>query len=198
MSHPICVVLDLLGPILYKFYIIRSLQLKRANFSFGLATVLGFLIGCTWEIPFGLLGNQFLITPNNPLGFSIHIIHAVWDSIIFMIGLYALQIRKNARYSTCKKIVYFTLYGLLSEIIAEFIFNGTYWTYNTTNSYNPVLFTLHTVGYTLLPYLVWLIAPPVYLYGIYHIEKHFGKIRIGKKKSPLLQFEDLSSSVFTI
>ena len=100
MSYPICVVLDILGPILYKSYIIRSLKLKRANLSFGLATVLGFLIGCTWEIPFGLLGNQFLITPNNPLGFSIHIIHAVWDSIIFMIGLYALHIRKNARYST--------------------------------------------------------------------------------------------------
>ena len=200
-SHPICVIFDLLGPILYGLYTIFNLKIRRANISFGIAVLWGIIVGCCWEIPFGLLGDHFLVTPNNPLGFSIHIIHAIWDSILFMFGLYIFHIRKKATYTCCKKTVYLTLYGLLSEIIVEFLFNGSYWTYRTNNSYNPVLFTIHNIGYTLIPYLVWVVAPPIYLYGIYYIEKHYGKIYIGQSihtKVQLLQLDDNPTEVFTI
>ena len=200
-SHPICIILDLLGPILFILYNISGYIQKRIYGSFILASFWGVLIGCTWEIPFGILGNKFLITPNNPLGFGIHIIHSFWDSIIFMIGLYLFHIRNTLCLWNFKKILYFTLFGLGIEVLVEFMFNGNYWTYNTHQSYNPVLFKINGIGYTLLPYLTWIISPPIYLYGIYYIEKYFGKVKIGlntKPKVQLLQLDDDSTEIFNI
>lgn len=131
----------------------------------------GVLVGCLWEIPIGLLGNNFnKILDDNPLGFWIHISHALLDSFILLLGLWCVGAAKREKLveqGTPKRtLMIFTFLELIQAVTVELLFNGHFWKYSTTVHWNPVVFWIHRIGYTLWPFLVWAIAPTFFYKGV--------------------------------
>lgn len=174
-KESIFVISDVTGPVLSTSLILLTYFLKKINFSLLLTYFYGFLIGCLWEIPFGLLGDNFLeFTFDNPLGFYAFILHAFWDSIIFLIGLYMVSIRNNNKYCGIKQLLLMILWGIFQNFIVELILNNNYWYYGVDNKYNPVLFTINDNSFTFLPFLVWIVSPILYISGVYSIVEKYG------------------------
>ena len=87
------VTIDVLGPCLSTLLFVFLRYSGRISHSLWLTYLLGIGIGCLWEIPFGLAGDSFLVASfDNPLGFGVHILHAFWDSLIFLFGMYFIHI----------------------------------------------------------------------------------------------------------
>ena len=134
----------------------------------------GVLVGCLWEIPIGLLGNDFnKILDINPLGFWIHINHALLDSFLLLGGLWCVGATKRERILEQRTLMWtlatFTFIELIQAVTVELLFNGHYWKYSTTIRWNPVLFWIYGIGYTLWPFLVWVIAPTLFYKGVQRI-----------------------------
>ena len=128
------VAIDAIGPILFTglFGIMR--YRNKISRSLWLTYLYGIVLTSIWEVSFGLAGDSFLIFKfNNPLGFSVHILHAFWDSIILLFGMYFIHIRNDNEYSGLKQLLILTIYGLIQEFIVEVMFNDTYWYYKTDN-----------------------------------------------------------------
>lgn len=130
----------------------------------------GVLVGCLWEIPIGLLGNDFnKMLENTPLGFWIHISHALVDSFLLLGGLWCVGATTRERLvgqkNPARTLTVFTGLELIQAVAVELVFNGHYWEYSTTIRWNPVLFWIRGIGYTLWPFLVWAIAPTLFYTG---------------------------------
>ena len=59
-------------------------------------------------------------------------------------------------------------WGIFQELLVEYLFNGRVWVYEPL-PWNPVIIPLipgssTTVGYTLIPKAVWVMAPIVFYY----------------------------------
>ena len=59
-------------------------------------------------------------------------------------------------------------WSMFQELLVEYLFNGRVWVYEPL-SWNPVIIppipgSLTTVGYTLIPQAVWVMAPIVFYY----------------------------------
>ncbi len=172
------VAIDAIGPILFTglFGIMR--YRNKISRSLWLTYLYGIVLTSIWEVSFGLAGDSFLIFKfNNPLGFSVHILHAFWDSIILLFGMYFIHIRNDNEYSGLKQLLILTIYGLIQEFIVEVMFNDTYWYYKTDNKMNPVLFSLNGVEYTWVPFLVWAMFPILYLAGTFSIIDKYGPLK---------------------
>lgn len=174
-KESIFVISDVTGPVLSTSIVLLTFYLKKINISLFLTYFFGFLVGCLWEIPFGLLGDNFLeFTFDNPLGFYAFILHAFWDSIIFLIGLYLVNIRNHNKYCGIKQLSLLILWGIFQNFVVELILNNNYWYYGVDNRYNPVLFTINNNSFTFLPFLVWIVSPIIYISGVYSILEKYG------------------------
>ena len=172
------VIIDALGPSLATLMFVFLRYSNRISHSLWLTYLFGIGIGCIWEIPFGLAGDSFLVSKfHNPLGFGVHILHAFWDSLIFLLGMYFIHIRNDNKYCGLAQLGLLIVFGLLQEFIVELIFNNNYWYYKTDNRHNPVVFTINGVGYTSIPYLVWIMFPILYLAGVFSIIEKYGPLR---------------------
>ena len=172
------VIIDALGPSLATLMFVFLRYSNRISHSLWLTYLFGIGIGCIWEIPFGLAGDSFLVSKfDNPLGFGVHILHAFWDSLIFLLGMYFIHIRNDNKYCGLAQLELLIVVGLLQEFIVELIFNNNYWYYKTDNRHNPVVFTINGVGYTSIPYLVWIMFPILYLAGVFSIIEKYGPLR---------------------
>ena len=172
------VIIDALGPSLATLMFVFLRYSDRISHSLWLTYLFGIGIGCIWEIPFGLAGDSFLVSKfDNPLGFGVHILHAFWDSLIFLLGMYFIHIRNDNKYCGLAQLGLLIVFGLLQEFIVELIFNNNYWYYKTDNRHNPVVFTINGVGYTSIPYLVWIMFPILYLAGVFSIIEKYGPLR---------------------
>ena len=133
----------------------------------------GVLVGCLWEIPIGLLGHDFnQMLERNPLGFWIHLNHALVDSFLLLAGLWCVGatrrdelVEAKSATRTLRTLTAFTCLELVQAVTVELVFNGQLWKYSTTVRWNPVLFWIHGVGYTLWPFLVWALAPTLFYTG---------------------------------
>jgi hypothetical protein len=172
------VIVDTTIPILCTLGLWIARYTNRITHSLFLTYFFGALIGALWEIPFGIAGDEFLISKfDNPLGSGVHILHCFWDSIIFLIGMYFIHFRNDNRYCGLKQLGLLTVWGVLQEFIVELMYNDKYWYYKTDNKYNPVVFTIKGVSYTCVPYLVWIICPILYLSGVFSIIEVYGPLR---------------------
>ena len=129
---------------------------------------LGVLVGLTWEIPFALAGKSFhLILIDWPIDFPLvrNITYSFIDGLIFIVGvLLAKAYLKNKHFlykfnSTALLIM--IIWGSFSEFLVDLNGNGKLWLF-LENWYNPVFITINDNGLTIIPQLIWFIAPIVY------------------------------------
>ena len=129
---------------------------------------LGVLVGLTWEIPFALAGKSFhLILIDWPIDFPLvrNITYSFIDGLIFIAGvLLAKAYLKNKHFlykfnSTALLIM--IIWGSFSEFLVDLNGNGKLWLF-LENWYNPVFITINDNGLTIIPQLIWFIAPIVY------------------------------------
>lgn len=171
------IIVDATIPALFTISILFLKYIRKINLSLFLTYFWGIFIGCLWEIPFGLLGDQFLmIKCHNPLGFSIFIFHAIWDSIIYLIGIYFIHIRNKNKYGGLRQLSLLVLWGILQNFLVELVLNNNYWYYQTDNKYNPVLFTINNNSFTYAPFMVWIVTPILYLSGVFAIIEKYGPL----------------------
>ena len=147
---------------------------------------LGVLIGATWEIGFYFIGPKFASAPiyvynTQPPYPSIilHIVHCFWDGGLFMIGVgLVFQINRSpvmARFRWAELGV-MVGWGVLQEIVVEFIsIGGGMWEY-VHRWYNPSLFKVGDSDFTLLPILIWVAAPIVFYLIALRINRRWGPI----------------------
>jgi len=69
------------------------------------------------------------------------------------------------------------IWGILQELLVEYLFNGRVWFY-VPLPWNPVIIPplpggANTVGYTLIPQLVWVVAPVVFYISLLWLRKNF-------------------------
>tara|TARA_B100000214_G_C23966992_1_gene628211 strand:+ start:392 stop:943 length:552 start_codon:yes stop_codon:yes gene_type:complete len=133
---------------------------------------LGVLLGLTWEIPFALAGESFhLILINWPIDLPLvrNITYSFIDGLIFIIGVFitkALLKNKNFLYKfNSKALLIMIIWGSVSEFIVDLNGNGKLWLF-IDNWYNPVFITINGNGLTIIPQLIWFVAPIMYYFTI--------------------------------
>ncbi|MGY8809159.1 MAG: hypothetical protein ACKVLG_04360 [Fidelibacterota bacterium] len=130
--------------------------------------IIGVCVGFTWEIPFALAGESFhLILVDWPIDLPLvrNINYAFLDSLIFLIGiLLCNKILKNDNYLYTfnpKALVIMIVWGSVSEFLIDLNCSGKLWIF-LENWYNPVFVSINGTDMTLIPQLIWLVAPVVY------------------------------------
>ena len=171
------IVIDGSVPIVVTLGFLAAKYFGKISKSLFLTYFFGAFIGAIWEIPFGIAGENFLMFKfHNPYGFFVHILHSFWDSILFLIGMYFIHIRNRGKYCGLCQLGLLISWGLISEFIIELLYNDKYWYYNPDNKHNPVVFTIHDVKYTCVPFLVWIVFPVLYLAGVFSIIEKYGPL----------------------
>ena len=129
---------------------------------------LGVLVGLTWEIPFALAGKSFhLILIDWPIDFPLvrNITYSFIDGLIFIVGvLLAKAYLKNKHFLykfNLTALLIMIIWGSFSEFLVDLNGNGKLWLF-LENWYNPVFITINDNGLTIIPQLIWFIAPIVY------------------------------------
>lgn len=135
----------------------------------------GFGLGLTWEVPLSTL-NQYselhaaarFIRPL-PTHFTVLILmHSFWDGGLFLLGVGIVHLicrpPRFTRFRWCELAV-LLVWGQASELGVELTSTfGEAWVY-IPRPWNPSLFHFHGQPITLLPQLIWLVAPVIF-YGI--------------------------------
>ena len=133
---------------------------------------IGVLVGLSWEIPFALAGKSFhLILIDWPIDLPLvrNITYSFIDGLIFFIGvLLAKACLKNRHFlykfnSTALLIM--IIWGSFSEFLVDLNGNGKLWLF-IENWYNPVFVTINGNGLTIIPQLIWFVAPIVYYFTV--------------------------------
>jgi hypothetical protein len=136
----------------------------------------GFAVGSTWEFTFFFLGDSIhAMSTEWPLPIiTLHLSHTFWDAGLFIIGYWlCLLILKTPDCCTRFRWIELTimlLWGAAQEFVVELLGNGVIWEYQV-KSWNPVWITIGDQGYTVLPQLIWLIAPVIYYLGFIRINR---------------------------
>jgi len=132
---------------------------------------LGFVIGLAWEVPMQLANEVFdspvhTYTQAPPVHFIFIIMsHSSWDGMLFLMGVGLMRLACGgpvlAKFRPCELLV-FMAWGQVSALWVELtsIFGGA-WAY-IPKPWNPRLFTFNGQPITLLPQLIWLVAPAVF------------------------------------
>lgn len=134
--------------------------------------IIGICVGLTWEIPFALAGDSFhLILVDWPIDFPLvrNINYAFLDSLIFLIGIFLCnKILKSDSYLytfNSNALLIMIIWGSISEFLVDLNCSGKLWIF-LENWYNPVFISISGKDMTLIPQLIWLIAPIVYYLSI--------------------------------
>ena len=139
----------------------------------------GVFIGSVWENIHSILGDECLRLVNPAIHRYIPkwvypFLHAVADGLVMVAGLalgylffrYAVDASAGAAWSrlTCYDpwmLLFLLVYGLAQELVVELVFNGRVWRYEITPA-NPALFWIGETGYTVMPFVEWVIASVVF------------------------------------
>ena len=136
---------------------------------------IGTLIGASWEFAFLFLGPDFLHSvkewPFGLGGWPRKISHSIWDGGIFMVGIWmCIKYSKGIHFTrfSWAELSIMLSWGIFQELLVEYLFNGRVWVYEPL-PWNPVIIppipgSSTTVGYTLIPKAVWVMAPIVFYY----------------------------------
>ncbi|MBD3338139.1 MAG: hypothetical protein GF353_03460 [Candidatus Lokiarchaeota archaeon] len=132
---------------------------------------IGVGVGLLWELPIGLLRvvgfpvAQF-IESRPILPFPFHsIVHSITDGGIFLVGVCIVRLGFNPPYFNDfkgKEFLIFIIWGQLQSLAVEVLsLIGGGWEY-IPYWWNPTLFEINGHPFTLLPQLIWFIAPIIY------------------------------------
>lgn len=139
--------------------------------------VWGFVVGSTWEFAFFFLGDSVHTMKTEwPMHIiTLHLSHTFWDAGLFIIGYWiCLAVFKTAdccKTFQWKEMVVMWLWGIGQAFVIEILGNGVIWEYRVL-SWNPVWITIGGQGYTILPMVIWGIAPIIYYLGFIMINRH--------------------------
>ena len=157
----------------------------RIPLSYLYAFWFGTFIGSTWEFTFLFLGPEFLHGavewPWGLDGWPRKVSHSIWDGAIFMFGVYLchqwLDDELFEKFNS-KELAIMWSWGLFQELLVEYLFNGRVWIYEPL-PWNPVIIPTipgsapMSPGYTLIPQMVWVIAPFIFYFGFLSIVKRY-------------------------
>jgi hypothetical protein len=139
--------------------------------------IIGICVGLSWEIPFALAGDSFhLILVDWPIDLPLvrNINYAFLDGLIFLIGIFFCnKILKSDNYLymfNSKALAIMIIWGSVSEFLIDLNCNGKLWLF-LDNWYNPVFISINGNNLTLLPQLIWLVAPIVYYFAVLKVFK---------------------------
>ena len=133
---------------------------------------LGVLLGLTWEIPFALAGESFhLILIDWPIDLPLvrNITYSFIDGLIFLAGVFlskAFLKKKQFLYNyNSTALLIMILWGSFSEFFVDLNGNGKLWLF-IENWYNPVFITINDNSLTIIPQLIWFVAPILYYFTV--------------------------------
>jgi hypothetical protein len=151
------------------------------------AFLVGCLIGSTWEFTFMALGTSFAYSVNPwPWGLSgwpKKLSHSIWDGGIFMVGVWLCRKLLSNRPLFTKfdwrELSIMEIWGVFQGFLVEYLFVGRVWFY-VPLPWNPVIIPplpggASEVGYTLIPQLVWTIAPIVFYFSLLWLRNRFSE-----------------------
>jgi hypothetical protein len=129
-------------------------------------------VGALWEIPFYFIGPYFSSDPSYVLKtptpyplFLLHFVHCFWDGGRFMIGVWMVKRFCRAPHFErfrFQELAVLLVWGQLQEIAVELISTGSSgWAY-VPHWWNPSMFRFRGSDITLLPQLIWVVAPIVF------------------------------------
>lgn len=129
----------------------------------------GSCIGATWEIGFYFLGPRFSSAPlyvfrtDPPFPpIILHILHCFWDGALFMVGVALVhRLLKPPHFAAFRwsELGVLLGWGVAQEAVVELVsLGGSLWAYQA-RWYNPSLFEVKGEPFTLLPLVVWVVAP---------------------------------------
>lgn len=131
----------------------------------------GFFLGLCWELPMSI-ANEYgeyppasFITPLPTHFMVIVITHSFWDGGLFLVGVWLVRklcAEPQFVQFKWKELAVLLVWGQLSELTVELLstFNNA-WEFNRY-WWNPTLFIFNNHNITLLPQLIWLVAPIVF------------------------------------
>lgn len=133
---------------------------------------LGALIGLSWELGFHFTGPEYAKNPSYvklsafPLPPIFQpLLHTLWDGGLFLIGVAWVHQLTPPPYLTefrWQDLAIMVAWGQTQALLVELVACGIgLWTY-ISHPWNPALFRFGKGTITLLPQLVWLIAPVVF------------------------------------
>ena len=129
-------------------------------------------IGALWEIPFFFIGPSHLSEPlyvlKTPIPyplFLLHVVHCFWDGGLFMVG--ALLVTKLCRGPhfarfRIQELAVLLVWGGLQELAVELASTGSSGWVFVPHWWNPSMFEFRGSDITLVPQLVWVVAPIVF------------------------------------
>ncbi len=132
----------------------------------------GCIIGSLWEIPFYFIGPNFSTTPlyvlKTPIPYPLlllHVVHCFWDGGLFIAGYFL--VKKLCRpphfvHFRISEIVVLLIWGGLQELVLELLAVGNSGWVFVPHWWNPVIFRFNDADITLLPQLVWVVAPIIF------------------------------------
>lgn len=129
----------------------------------------GFLIGYCWELVHALIPKFIRLVDAKtestfPTKTVYPIIHAISDALILLLGLFIVYLFRVKLPTFCALFIIW-IWGMTIELIVELAFNGRYWHYNEDFKCNPVIFRIGKTGFTIWPFLEWMIAPFLFWIG---------------------------------
>jgi hypothetical protein len=147
---------------------------------------IGVLIGATWEIGFYFLGPRF--SPQPIYVFSteppfpsivLHVAHCFWDGGLFMVGVaFVIRLLKPPHLMRFRwpELGMMLGWGVLQEIAVELLsIGGGMWLYQS-RWFNPSLFEIGDSPFTLLPILIWVVAPVFFYLLVLPVNRRWGPI----------------------
>jgi len=133
----------------------------------------GCALGLTWEIPMFVLSGEDTGLPLlhwvRPLPVHYLILmgsHTLWDGGLFLVGVWLVRRLCHSpsfRSFRWQELAVLLVYGQVSELLVELsstLNDG--WVFVTGYGWNPTLFHFNGHPITLMPQLVWLVAPVVF------------------------------------
>ncbi|UCC18386.1 MAG: hypothetical protein JSV62_09740 [Promethearchaeota archaeon] len=133
---------------------------------------LGVILGLSWEIALTIANlfspfppARFIIPPPLPFPYSsvmIIITHSFWDGGLFLLGVWFIQLickKPVLEKNKISELLVFIVYGQISTLIVELLSTSSGgWEYYVY-VWNPLLFSFFGHNITLLPQLIWVLAP---------------------------------------
>jgi len=155
-------------PLLFVF-LYRTRRISRFSW---LLFWIGCAVGALWEIPFYFIGPSFLSDPLYVLKtptpfplFLLHVMHCFWDGGLLMIGVELVKKLCRSPHFTqfrFQELAVLLVWGGFQELAVELLSSGSSgWAY-VPHWWNPSMFQFQGSDITLLPQLIWVIAPIVF------------------------------------
>jgi len=133
--------------------------------------LLGTFLGFLWEVPLCLI-DYFEVTdlfifhtpPPVPM-FLVNIAHSLWDGGLFLIGAWlVVKICRPPHFASFRlpELAVLIAWGQAQELAVELVSTTTgLWEY-IVHPWSPALFYFNGQAITLMPQVIWLIAPVVF------------------------------------